>query len=137
MRSIYLKTMKTAVLAVAVLLLGATVALAQQQVNVTAAGSTLTMPDGSAVPMWGYTCSVTGPVAAGTQPQTCGNLSPNTTGWSPIVITVPTGQTLNILLTNNLSFPTTAGPYNVPTSLVIVGQLGGNLGTSAKLVNSP
>src|SRR5437660_3637082 len=56
--------------------------------------------------------------------------------WAPPVITVPTGQDLTIKLTNNLSFqpPTPAGgtapPANaVPTSLVIVGQLGGGLGT--------
>jgi len=43
------------------------------------------------------------------------------------VITVPTGQDLQINLTNNLSF--IGG--NIPTSLVIVGQLGAGLGTAA------
>jgi len=53
--------------------------------------------------------------------------------WSPVVITVPTGQDLQINLTNNLSF----GPNNIPTSLVIVGQLGGGLGHTATTTSSP
>src|SRR5204862_6173968 len=44
-------------------------------------------------------------------------------GW----ITVPTGQILQINLTNSLTF-TGTGTNTVPTSLVIVGQLGGGLG---------
>ena len=52
--------------------------------------------------------------------------------WSPVLITVPTGATggLSISLTNNLSF-TPAGTTtanNIPTSIVIVGQVGGGLG---------
>src|SRR5581483_6288249 len=57
---------------------------------------------------------------------TCAKLHPSATGWSPVVITVPTGQALTINLTNNLSFGST--PNTIPTSLVIVGQLGGGLG---------
>src|SRR6202023_3534263 len=49
------------------------------------------------------------------------------------VITVPTGQDLTITLTNSLTF---AGG-NVPTSLMIVGQLGGGLGTTATSTASP
>src|SRR5436853_1010309 len=48
-------------------------------------------------------------------------------GWSPVVITVPyvaTGTSLTINLTNSLTF--TGG--GIPTSLVIVGQLGAGLG---------
>src|SRR5205823_5277869 len=55
-------------------------------------------------------------------------ITPNTTSttvWSPVVITVPTGQDLTISLTNNLTFP----GGSIPTSLVIVGQMGGGLGT--------
>src|SRR5438034_11114866 len=50
--------------------------------------------------------------------------------WSPVVITVPSGQYLTISLTNNLTFTPTGAttPNTVPTSLVIVGQLGGGLG---------
>jgi Bacterial Ig domain len=122
MRSNYLKeTLKTAVLAVTVLLLGVGVSLAQ--VSLTAAPATLTMPDGSSVPMWGYSCSATGTA-------TCAKLNPLATGWSPVLITVPTGQDLTINLTNSLSFLPTGStiPNTVPTSLVIVGQLGGGLG---------
>ena len=57
----YLKaSLKTAVLITTVLLLGAGLALAQ--VNLTAAPTSVTLPDGSVVPMWGYTC---GTAAAG------------------------------------------------------------------------
>jgi len=100
--------LKTAVLLTAVLLLGAGRVVAQQQVNLTAGPTTVTLPDGSVVPMWGYSCgtAVTGSTA------TCANLNPlapaatTTTpaGWSPVIITVPTGQTLVINLSNNLSF---------------------------------
>jgi hypothetical protein len=135
MRSNYLKTLKTAVLAVCILLLGVGVSAAQQTVNLTAGPTTLVTPDGSTVPMWGYTCTVTGTVPS-TGAQSCGPLNLNApaattatpAGWSPVVITVPyvsTGTTLTINLTNNLTF--TSGP--IPTSLVIVGQLGGGLGT--------
>src|SRR6266436_10379089 len=123
MRSNYLKTLKTAVLAVTILLLGVSVSVAQQQVNLTAGTATATMPDGSAVPMWGYSC---GALVAGST-ATCAKSNPATAGWSPVVITVPTGQSLTINLTNNLTFVTSG--VGVPTSLVIVGQLGGGLGT--------
>src|ERR1700741_3846948 len=129
MRSNYLKTLKTAVLAISVLLLGASVSFAQQQINLAAGPGPATLPDGSVVPMWGYSCGaiVTGSLA------TCNPLNPHAAagGWSPVVITVPTGQDLQINLTNSLSFtPTgTTTPNNIPTSLVIVGQLGGGLGT--------
>ena len=55
------------------------------------------------------------------------------------MLTVPTGQDLTINLTNNLSFlpPAATIPNNVPTSLVIVGQLGGGLGTTATSTASP
>src|SRR5215472_3234189 len=131
MRSNDLKTcLKTAVLLTAVLLLGAGSVLAQQQVNLTAAQTTVTLPDGSVVPMWGYFCgtAVTGSTAS------CAALNPPSAlttppTWSPVVITVPTGQTLVINLTNNLGVsPAGTATALVPTSLVIVGQLGGGLG---------
>src|SRR5215470_6681738 len=125
MRSNYLKTLKTAVLAVTVLLLGAGLSFAQ--VSLTAGPTTLTLPDGTTVPMWGYTCG------AVTAPATCARLSSNAAGWSPVVISIPTGQTLQINLTNSLTF----GGNNLPTSLVIVGQLGGGLGSARTTVPSP
>ena len=133
-RSYFTKSITTTFIGILVLLLGATVAVAQQQVNLTAAPTSLTLPDGSNVPMWGYTCSVTGTPAAGTSAQACSKLSPAaTTGWSPIVITVPYGENLQIGLTNNLTF----GANSIPTSIVIVGQLGGGLGNSATSNGSP
>jgi hypothetical protein len=116
-----MKAMKAAVFAVSILLLGQAVALGQQQINLAAGPASLTMPDGTTVPMWGYSCgSVVSSSAA-----TCAKSNPVASGWSPIVITVPTGQDLQINLTNNLSF---ANGNTVPTSLMILGQLGGGLG---------
>jgi hypothetical protein len=128
MRSNFVKaTLKRAVLAVTVLLLGASASFAQS-VSLTAAPATTTMPDGTVVPMWGYSCS-----AAAVAPATCAVLNPNaagTTPWSPVVITVPPGN-LTISLINSL-------PASVSeTSLVIVGQLGGGLGTTATSTPSP
>jgi hypothetical protein len=111
------------------------VAFGQQPINLTAGPTQITMPDGSTVPMWGYSCgaAVTGSTA------TCAALNPAPTGWSPVVITVPTGQGLTINLTNNLSFTPTGSttPNTLPTSLTIVGQVGGGLGNSATTTPSP
>src|SRR6266513_1670814 len=137
----YKSVLKHAGLAASVLLLASGAAFAQQQVNLTAAPATATMPDGSAVPMWGYSC---GTLASGST-ATCTALNkavaaaaltttPLVGVWSPVVITVPTGQTLQINLTNSLSF---LNGNTVPTSLVIVGQLGGGLGTGATSTPSP
>src|SRR5664279_211088 len=135
MRSNDLKaTLKTAVLAVNLLLLAVGVSLAQQQVNLTAGPAPLILPDGSTVPMWGYTCAGTTVITSSTA--TCAALNSAAAGigqWSPVVITVPTGQDLQINLTNNLSF----NGNNIPTYLVIVGQLGGGLGTGATYTPSP
>ena len=61
--------------------------------------------------------------------------------WSPVVITVPWasgGASLTISLTNNLSFtPAAGGAANaIPTSIVIVGQVGGGLGVPPVLTTS-
>ncbi len=109
---------KTAARGAAVLLLGLGVSPAQTTVSLTAGTSVATMPDGTSVPMWGYTC---GAISGGT----CTRLNPAAPGtWSPVVITVPyqsAGTSLKITLTNNL-------PAQVPTSLTIVGQIGGGSG---------
>src|SRR5437870_9243030 len=140
----YKSVLKHAGLAATALLLASGVAFGQQTVNLSVGPATATPPDGTAVPMWGYTCgtAVTGSTA------TCTALNPavqtfNTnpaapvasvgSPWSPVVITVPTGQDLTISLSNSLTF---AGG-NIPTSLVIVGQLGGGLGTTATSSASP
>src|SRR6516225_9463458 len=126
-------------LTASVLLLGSAAAFGQVTVNLTAAPGTATMPDGSAVPMWGYTC---GTVNANCRPLL--QPAPASGAWSPVIITVPTGQDLTITLTNNLTFqpPTPTGgptppPNNIPTSIVIVGQLGGGLGANATSDPSP
>ncbi len=108
--------LKATILGVAVLLLTAGGSFGQS-VTLTAGPTTVKLPDGQVVPMWGYTCS-----AAAVAPATCAASNPNAAGgWSPVVITVPPGP-LTINLTNNL-------PGVVPeTSLMIVGQLGGGLG---------
>ncbi|MBZ5548772.1 MAG: hypothetical protein LAO22_12585, partial [Acidobacteriia bacterium] len=128
MRFNYLKaSLKKAILVTTVLLLGMGASFAQS-VNLMAAATTTTLPDGTLVHMWGYSCN-----DAGTAPATCAALNPTaaTAGaWSPVVITVPPGP-LTISLTNNL-------PASVPeTSLIIVGQLGGGLGTTASSTPSP
>src|ERR1700676_26484 len=117
-------------LAATVLLSASGAALAQQVINLTAAPANAALSDGSLVPMWGYSCgtAVTGSTAV------CAALNPNAlTNWTPVVITVPTGQDLQINLTNNLTF----GTNSVPTSLVIVGQIGGGLGRGATSTASP
>src|SRR5580692_3620203 len=129
-------TFKTAARVMSLLLFGAVASFAQQQVNLTAGPSNAVLPDGSSVPMWGYTCAGATVIASSTA--TCAPLNPAAAAlgnWSPVVITVPTGAAggLQINLTNNLTF---AGG-NIPTSLVIVGQLGGGLGTPGGSTPSP
>lgn len=114
--------------AASILSFAAVMAFGQQQINLTAGPTSLTLPDGSTVPMWGYSC---GAVEAGST-ATCAKLNPAAAGWSPIVITIPTSAAggLSINLTNGLPAP-------VPTSLTIVGQLGGGLGSAATYTPSP
>jgi len=159
------KTLKAALinagLAASVLLLGSGTALAQ--VNLTAAPTTAAMPDGTVVPMWGYSC---GALVSGST-ATCAALNPAVAAaqaavvaagatatpaqlaaaaaWSPVVITVPiaaagTATSLTINLTNNLLFtPTATGATAnaIPTSIAIVGQVGGGLGTAPVRTTSP
>ncbi len=127
---------KTAARGAAVLLLGAGMAAAQQQVNLSAGRTNVTLPDGSLVPMWGYSCgaAITGSTATcaalnPTAPAAAPFVTPPTPGWSPVVITVPAsagGLTVNMV--NNLP---------VPTSMVIVGQLGAGLGSARTTDSSP
>jgi hypothetical protein len=140
-------------LAASVLLLASGASFAQtapQPINLTAAPTTDTLPDGSVVPMWGYSCGT----AVALSTATCKALNPAVAGaaagsalaasWSPVVITIPytTGivngvagstTTLTINLANHLTFtpmtPAGAVANTIPTSLTIVGQLGGGLGT--------
>src|SRR6266699_533718 len=125
--------LKAAVRVLAILPFAACVALGQQTINLTAGPAKAYLPDGSAVPMWGYSCgtAVTGATATCVALNNAVAAGTATVGtWSPVVITVPSGQYLTISLTNNLTFTPTGAttPNTVPTSLVIVGQLGGGLG---------
>src|ERR1017187_3933709 len=121
--------LKAAVRILGILPFAAVAAFGQQTINLSVAPTSLTVADGSTVPMWGYFCGTgSGPAA------TCAALNPTATGWSPVVITVPTGQSLTINLTNNLSF---ANGNKVPTSIMIVGQLGGGLGGAPTTSPSP
>src|SRR6267143_2372701 len=134
--------LKAALRVVCLLPFAAAAAFGQQQVNLTAGPTTVTLPDGSAVPMWGYTCgtvALTGPGCRPLNPAAPAATATTTAGWSPVVITVPMGQVLTINLTNNLSFTPTGSttPYNIPTSLVIVGQLGGGLGDLTQRTTTP
>ncbi len=218
-------TLKAAVLVSAFLLFAAATGIGQQVVNLTAGPTTTTLPDGTTLPMWGYSCgaAVTGSTAT-CAPLTGSNPANPSTGsaaaigalggiyvlnggsgysssptvtisdptgaipgvtnvtaqasavvnggvivgfnvtnhgagyigaptvtitdagtgavvaaapaWSPVEITVPFGATaggLTINLTNNLSF---AGG-NIPTSIVIIGQVGGGLGGAPTTTPSP
>src|SRR5437016_13562879 len=124
--------LKAALRVVCILPFAAAAVLGQQTVSLTAGPTTVTLPDGSVVPMWGYTCgtvTLTGPGCRPLNPAAPAATATTPAGWSPVVITVPyvaTGTTLTINLTNSLSF---LNANTVPTSLVIVGQLGGGLGT--------
>ncbi|PTB18449.1 hypothetical protein C9I57_22900 [Trinickia symbiotica] len=114
---------RTAAVAASILAFTSGMALAQS-VNLTVKASTANLPDGQSVPMWGYVCGTV------TAPATCAASNANAgTGWSPVVITVPPGP-LTINLTNSL-------PGQVPTSLSIIGQLGGGLGATATSTPSP
>ncbi len=114
-------------LAASALLFASGAALAQSAVTLTASSQSAAMPDGNSVPMWGYTCgAVTGTGVS----CTALNGSAQTGSWQPPLIRVPAGSPLTITLFNQL-------PAKVPTSLVVVGQLGGGLGANPKRMASP
>ena len=122
--------LKAAVSGAALLLLGVGTASADS-VNLSADPASAKLPDGTAVPMWSYTCGAT---ISGSN-ATCRALNANAGAgnWSPVVITVPSGTDLSISLTNNL---VSAGDP-IPTSIVIVGQVGGGLGAAPTKTASP
>ncbi len=72
--------------------------LAQQQVNLTAGPATPPCPTAQRC-----RCGATAAAARRpARPRPAPSLNPAATGWSPVVITVPTGPDLQINLTNNL-----------------------------------
>jgi hypothetical protein len=125
------KSLSAAILTGSALLLTAGLACAQAVVNLTAVRQVTATPDGNVIPMWGWLCGNgttaaagnggTGALAAGGasctqtngQAQAIGTTAPSAQ-WQPPLITVPTGSSLRISLTNSLP---------VPTSLTIVGQI--------------
>ena len=126
------KAMSTAILAATALLLTAGIASAQTVVNLTAAPQSTLLPDGNTVPMWGWSCGTGTAAAVGATctalTYTNGALNPQAGGtvWQPPLIVVPyvaAGTNLTINLTNTLP---------VETSLVILGQSGGGLGTPVR-----
>jgi len=128
--------------AASLVLLASGAVMAQSSVTLRAGPSTTTLPDGQAVPMWGYTC---GDVLATPVPSvgaTCTAMNGSTqsaTTWQPPLIRATAGQSLTINLVNQLSFSDSTGAVSarIPTSLVIDGQLGGGLGADPQRVPSP
>ncbi|HKE92973.1 MAG TPA: hypothetical protein VKB34_01590, partial [Povalibacter sp.] len=146
MRPTALKSISSKSGFVATLLLAAHgVAFADSNITLTAAPTTARLPDGQSVPMWGLLC---GTLSGGTFTYAPGSVSgspaatPCTTltggahdgSWQPPLITVPSGGSLTITLHNQLNFGTT---YHAPTSLVIVGLIGGGLGSAPTRTPSP
>ena len=125
MNSSALKTTLRIAVASGILLLANGMAMADSDVTLSVMPTSTTLPDGQTVPMWGYACGTVSTGATCTQ----ANGAPQTAGWQPPLITVPSDQPLNITLVNQLHFTTAGTPNDVPTSLVIVGQLGGGLGS--------
>jgi len=111
-------------------LLSSGAALAQNSVTLTASPTSTTLPDGQVVPMWGYTCSSP---STGVACTALNGTAQSGTTWQPPLITVAAGAPLTITLIDKLSF----GGNSVPTSLVIVGQVGGGLGTDRATMPSP
>ena len=91
-------------------------------VNLTAGPTTATLPDGSAGADVGLQLRHG---RGGSTGHLRGAESAPAAGWSPVVITVPTGQDLH---DQPHQQPVVRAADNMPTSLVIVGQLGGGLG---------
>jgi hypothetical protein len=88
MRTNNFKTkLRAALRILAILPFAAVAAFGQQGINLTAAPTTVTLPDGSTVPMWGYFCG--GAVATNPLPAaSCAALNPAPAAtWSPVVIT--------------------------------------------------
>src|SRR5258706_6862737 len=98
MRSAQLNTaVKSSVLALTILLFVAGTSFAQSTVNLTATRQTATLPDGNAVPMWGWVCGTgtTGATCTATsgQPQTA--LAVGVAPWEPRQHIAPIAEALS------------------------------------------
>jgi FtsP/CotA-like multicopper oxidase with cupredoxin domain len=113
-----MKTLKTSrfarACAAAMLLTAFGASAANVTVNMTAQRMSTTLPDGSVAPMWGFCTTPTNGACSAT--------------WAPgPTIVAAAGDTLTIALKNSLP---------VATSIVILGQIGGTVGTPS-MVPSP
>ena len=91
MRSTYLKTVKTAILAM--LFSSWESAFVRRAEGQPLGGcDDIILPDGSSVPMWGYTCGG----AVGGSTATCAAAN-GVTAWAPVIITVPMRQDLRLI----------------------------------------
>jgi hypothetical protein len=109
-----------------------TAATAAPSVSLTAQRMAATLPDGAIVPMWGYCAtgySLDGGTTTAAPAQTCATQG---SAWAPgPTIIVKAGGASAPALTINLN-----NTLPTPTSLIILGQLGGGLGTP-KYIPSP
>src|SRR6516164_4613742 len=74
--------LKAAVAAAAILLLSAGTSFGQQQINLTAGPTATTLPDGTTVPMWGYSCGAPVVVGGAASTASCAALNPYAAGGS-------------------------------------------------------
>src|SRR2546429_5891476 len=98
--------LKAAVRVLAILPFAACVALGQQTINLTAGPAKAYLPDGSAVPMWGYSCgtAVTGATATCVALNNAVAAGTATAGTrSPAAITGPPREYLTLTPTQNLT----------------------------------
>src|SRR3954467_9965679 len=114
-------------LAASLLLAASSGAYAQSAVTLTAGPQSTTLPDGQTVPMWGYACGAISGTGVSCSSMN-GAAQVGGAAWQPPLITVPFGQPLTITLGNQLA---------VPTSIVIVGQVGGGLGNASARTTTP
>ena len=117
------KVLRTVLAASTLLVAGfASAASTDNYVYLSAGRMEKTLPDGTSAKMWGFCTAATTAVSAPTMPPTlaaCG------ASWLPgPTITVTAGDNLHITLQNNLP---------VPTSIVVLGQLGGGLGSPVSM----
>ncbi len=110
-------------------------------VTLTAKPTSTTLSDGQTVPMWGLFCSAPADTTAtAASCTTMTGAAQDGVTWQPPLIRVQTGDELDVTLVNNLSSTAYTSPPpsgNLPTSLVIVGQLGGGLGDAPTRTPSP
>jgi FtsP/CotA-like multicopper oxidase with cupredoxin domain len=88
------------------------------KVAITAQKTSITLPDGKTVPMWGYVCTNSGLAS-----DPC-RTAPN--GWAPGPTIIVNPGSLEIDLTNALP---------MPTSIAILGQYGGGLGNPTRIAS--